>query len=89
MEEGEFASVVVQFLEDRNGRALVRLPNGSKTSVAYDAIVPTGVDGIHIVMCGAGPNEVFCQRCDWHATGESYQAAFELARAHVETDHID
>jgi len=30
--------VLVMFIEDRNGRALVRLPNGSKTSLPYDSL---------------------------------------------------
>lgn len=39
-QEGQWASLLVHFIEDRNGRALVRLPNGSKTSVDYDALRP-------------------------------------------------
>lgn len=31
--EGQWFSLLVQFIEHRNGKALVRLPNGSKTSV--------------------------------------------------------
>lgn len=38
METSQLATVGVTFIEDRNGRALVRLPNGSKTSIAYDAL---------------------------------------------------
>lgn len=32
--EGQWFSLLVRFIEHRNGKALVRLPNGSKTSVA-------------------------------------------------------
>lgn len=42
-EQGQWASVLVQFIEDRNGRALIRLPNGSKTSVDYEALRPEQV----------------------------------------------
>lgn len=38
MEPGDVASVLVVFIEDRDGRALVRLPNGSKTSLPYASI---------------------------------------------------
>lgn len=38
MEPGDVASVLVMFIEDRNGRVLVRLPNGSKTSLPYDSL---------------------------------------------------
>ncbi|MFJ5987944.1 hypothetical protein [Lentzea sp. NPDC092896] len=38
IERGDIASVLVQFLEDRDGRALVRLPNGSKTSLPYECL---------------------------------------------------
>ncbi|WP_405142450.1 hypothetical protein OG589_34555 [Sphaerisporangium sp. NBC_01403] len=40
MEFGDVASVLVVFIEDRNGRALVRLPNGSKTSLPYASLDP-------------------------------------------------
>jgi hypothetical protein len=33
-----WARSLVVYLEDRNGRALVRLPNGSKTSLPYDSV---------------------------------------------------
>jgi hypothetical protein len=38
MQRGDVASILVVYLEDRNGRALVRLPNGSKTSVPHDSL---------------------------------------------------
>jgi hypothetical protein len=40
MKPGDVASVLVMFIEDRDGRALVRLPNGSKTSLPYDCLDP-------------------------------------------------
>jgi hypothetical protein len=51
MEPGDVASVLVSFIEDRNGRALVRLPNGSKTSLPYeslDLVVTANEVGRHV-----------------------------------------
>lgn len=53
MEPGDTATVVVSFIEDRNGRALVRLPNGSKTSLAYPTVTPTT----------ASSDDSACRRC--------------------------
>jgi hypothetical protein len=44
LEHGQWAMVRVQFIEDRAGRALVRLPNGTKSSLAYDALDPLPLD---------------------------------------------
>ncbi len=38
MEPGDQCDLSAVFVEDRAGRALVRLPNGSKTSLEYSAI---------------------------------------------------
>ena len=38
LEPGQWALVRVQFIEDRAGRALVRLPNGTKSSIPYDSL---------------------------------------------------
>ena len=38
LEPGDVASLFVQFIEMRDGEALVRLPNGSKTSVSPAAL---------------------------------------------------
>ena len=38
MQRGDVGSILVVYLEDRNGRALVRLPNGSKTSLPHDSL---------------------------------------------------
>ena len=38
MQPGDVGSILVVYLEDRNGKALVRLPNGSKTSLPYDSL---------------------------------------------------
>jgi hypothetical protein len=41
---GAWASVIVQVVGDRAGRALVRLPNGSKTAIALDDLHATIVE---------------------------------------------
>jgi hypothetical protein len=38
MQAGDVGSILVIFLEDRNGKALVRLPNGSKTSLPRESV---------------------------------------------------
>lgn len=53
MESASIAMVPVIFIEDRGRRALVRLPNGSKTSLAYASLTKTGARG-HFV---ADPDE--------------------------------
>lgn len=53
MEPGDDATVEVSFIEDRNGRALVRLPNGSKTSLAYSVLTPRSISN----------HDNACRRC--------------------------
>jgi hypothetical protein len=38
LEAGDVASILVTFIEERNGKALVRLPNGSKTSLPFECL---------------------------------------------------
>jgi len=38
MHPGDVGSILVVYLGDRNGKALVRLPNGSKTSLPHDSL---------------------------------------------------
>ena len=38
LEPGDVASLFVQFIEIRDGAAVVRLPNGSKTTVPPEAL---------------------------------------------------
>jgi hypothetical protein len=51
----------VTFIEDRGGRAIVRLPNGSKTTVDYGALQPTA-GSVHFAYESA-----YCQEedCEW------------------------
>lgn len=43
-DEGQWFSLLVQFVAHRDGKALVRLPNGSKTSVAPAALHPMVIE---------------------------------------------
>ena len=53
MQRGDVASILVVFLEDRNGKALVRLPNGSKTSVPHESLdFVVSVDGLERPVSG-------------------------------------
>lgn len=38
LEDGDVAMILVKFIEVRNGKALVRLPNGSKTSLPFECL---------------------------------------------------
>lgn len=38
MHPGDVGSILVVYLEDRNGKALVRPPNGSKASLPHDSL---------------------------------------------------
>ena len=84
MEPGELATTTVTFLEERDGRALVRLPNGSKTSIAFDALAPLGVSA-HLVR--GDDATAHCSACDWAVTSESWTVAVEAATEHWHTDH--
>jgi hypothetical protein len=44
LQPGQWALVRVKFIEDRAGRALVRLPNGTKSSLDYDTLEPLPID---------------------------------------------
>lgn len=61
---GDLAFLGSTFIEERDGRALVRLPNGSKTSLSYDALRAVG-GPVHFVDNGADQVTVHCQLCDW------------------------
>lgn len=37
-EDGDVAAILVRFIEERYGKALVRLPNGSKTSLPFECL---------------------------------------------------
>ena len=88
MEPGEFAIVAVQFIEERNGRALVRLPNGSNTSIAFDALAAQRVRA-YLPADGGGPNDASCSACDWKTTEDGWHAAYLADRSHWVGQHSD
>jgi len=64
LDPGKLLALRVTFIEDRNGRAIVRLPNGSKTTVDYDGLRPIGASA-HLVRTRAGMGEsVWCAEVD-------------------------
>jgi hypothetical protein len=87
MKPGDLASIVVTFVDDRDGRALVRLPNGSKTRVEHDELNPLAGNG-HVTQStkvGRGV-DVFCHECPWTGNfpgGHQAQAAL-AGHEHVE-----
>ncbi|HVM35599.1 MAG TPA: hypothetical protein VM784_09660 [Actinomycetota bacterium] len=72
---GDFATLGVVFIEERGGLALVRLPNGSKTTVEFGVLRPLG-GPVHFVQDLGGPDETaYCQACDWvHHAAKRFQA---------------
>jgi hypothetical protein len=38
LKAGDVGTILVVFIEERDGNALVRLPNGSKTSLPFDCL---------------------------------------------------
>ncbi len=77
---GQFAYLGVVFFDERDGRALIRLPNGSKTTVDFDALaLDSGI--VHFVRDPAG-ERAHCGECDWQATASSRVRAQEVYRQH-------
>ena len=81
MERGDLASIVVTYLEDREGKALVRLPNGSKTRVDPGALMLLPGRG-HLQRSDAGQVKVWCEDCDWHEVTVGGHAAQAALAAH-------
>ena len=91
MEPGALAKITVVFVEDRNGCALVRLPNGSKTSLGYDALTTVG-GHVHFVR-GGSPEEpaetANCLDCGWETTAPSRVEAEERLIEHLASAHTN
>ncbi len=65
---GQVALVPVTYIEERRGLALVRLPNGSKTSVQFDALDVLPARGHFVPAADRTGGRVFCLECDVWAT---------------------
>lgn len=85
MEPGQLCSVVATFIEDRNGRALIRLPNGSKTSVHYGALRSSAARGHFVPAQDDSSVQVFCCDDDWSATATDFNEAASKLTAHAGT----
>jgi hypothetical protein len=77
--------VVATFIEDRGGRALVRLPNGSKTSVSYGSIQAHAARGHFVPAQDDGAVKVYCGDDDWSAAAPDFNEAARLLTQHTET----
>jgi hypothetical protein len=55
--------VSVQFLEDRNNKALIRLPNGSKTSIEYADLEENNENIIPLLEIGLSIAVVVAYMC--------------------------
>lgn len=83
MRAGDVGSILVVFLEDRNGKALVRLPNGSKTSLPYDSVdFVVSADGLERPVSGDDLTREHCSNliaAVWRANREhNLQKYFRL-----------
>lgn len=83
IEAGDFGFVGVTYLEERNGKALVRLPNGSKTTVRFGSIERAEASGFHFSASTYDYGEqVCCLICDWVADFDNRVSAETAALAH-------
>jgi hypothetical protein len=89
LEPGELATLAVTFVEDREGRAIVRLPNGSKTTLDYDALRPLGAR-VDFVRSPRGSEETaWCREdgCAWSGQAPTRTAAEDAFIEHMRTAH--
>ena len=86
MDPAQLAAVIVTFIEERDGCALVRLPNGSKTSFDYNALEPLPAWG-HFVPTDDGVTVWCAERDDWNAHAATWDAAQDALMAHQTESH--
>jgi hypothetical protein len=90
VDEGQVALIPVTYLEDRHGRALVRLPNGSKTSVQPEALSPLQARG-HFIRATPG-GRVLClydrNECSWTTDFEQWHDGVEALARHWAEAHL-
>ncbi len=75
MEPSQFAHIGVTFIEERAGQAVVRLPNGSKTTLDFNALRPTA-GLVHLTFESAYCKE---QGCNWSVEGAPSRVEVEDA----------
>lgn len=69
VEPGQLALVPVTFIEEREGLAVVRLPNGSKTTLAFDALEAAAGFGHYVPDDDGSGVTAHCLHC--HGDGWS------------------
>jgi hypothetical protein len=79
--------VPVVFIEDRGGRALVRLPNGSKTSLAYNSLTETSALGHLAPDQDSSAVTAYCLDCGWSRRELLWADACERLAQHRGEDH--
>jgi hypothetical protein len=84
VESGQLCNVVATFIEDRNGRALVRLPNGSKTSVPYGAATEVPARGHFVPAQDDSSVSVYCLDDDWSDIAPDFNHATDLLVHHTQ-----
>jgi hypothetical protein len=85
VEPGQLCTVVATFIEDREGRALVRLPNGSKTSIPYGAAKEAPARGHFVPAADGSSVSVYCSDDDWSDAAPDFNRAADLVVQHAET----
>jgi hypothetical protein len=89
VQPGDLAMLGVVFVEERGGRALVRLPNGTKTSVEFSALRPVG-GPVHFVHDLEGHGETaYCQACPWERHAPTRTDAEDAYIAHLVAEHAE
>jgi hypothetical protein len=79
--------VPVVFIEDRGGRALVRLPNGSKTSLAYNSLTETRARGHFVPERDGSGVTAYCLDCEWSQHELQWRDASEGLAQHTSDEH--
>ena len=87
IEPGQLVRLTGTFFEERSGRAMIRLPNGAKTTVDFGALV-ADAGSVHFVRQSDGSGETaWCTACDWHVDASNRVEAEELYRGHWLRSH--
>jgi hypothetical protein len=87
VESGRIAIVPVVFIEDRGGHALVRLPTGSKTALAYNSLTETGARGHFLPERDGSAVIAYRADCEWAQRGLLWRDASEALAHHRRDDH--
>jgi len=87
VDAGRVANVPVVFIEERSGRALVRLPNGSKTSLAYNSLAETSARGHFVAEPDDSAVTAYCRDCSWSHRDQSWRDACQRLAEHADELH--